>query len=138
MCRRSWIPFNLSFLLSESKAETAYRSGHQQFKRGALRSTYKASLVHRLSLGLLAYAIPLAALPVIAEQDGSAANPKLALQYSTGEIITAFFTGVLYGERHVMTTYKIILNQTTGETKTQCSSESHEEIMKLWQVEKNE
>ena len=37
-----------------------------------------------------------------------------------------------------MTTYKIILNQTTGETKTQCSSESHEEIMKLWQVEKNE
>ncbi|MDA7433293.1 hypothetical protein N8501_01345 [Synechococcus sp. AH-601-N10] len=98
MCRRSWIPFNLSFLLSESKAETAYRSGHQQFKRRALRSTYKASLVHRLSLGLLAYAIPLAALPVIAEQDGSAANPKLALQYSTGEIITAFFTGVLYGK----------------------------------------
>lgn len=37
-----------------------------------------------------------------------------------------------------MTTYKIILNQTTGETKTQFSSESHEEIMKLWQVEKNE
>lgn len=37
-----------------------------------------------------------------------------------------------------MTAYKIILNQTTGETKTQCSSESHEEIMKLWQVEKNE
>ena len=37
-----------------------------------------------------------------------------------------------------MTTYKIILNQTTRETKTQCSSESHEEIMKLWQVEKNE
>lgn len=37
-----------------------------------------------------------------------------------------------------MTAYKIILNQTIGETKTQCSSESHEEIMKLWQVEKNE
>ena len=37
-----------------------------------------------------------------------------------------------------MTAYKIILNLTTGETKTQCSSESHEEIMKLWQVEKNE
>jgi len=37
-----------------------------------------------------------------------------------------------------MTTYTIILNKTTGETKTQCSSESHEEIMKLWEEEKNE
>ena len=37
-----------------------------------------------------------------------------------------------------MKTYKIILNKTTGETQTQWSSESHEEIMKLWEEEKNE
>ena len=37
-----------------------------------------------------------------------------------------------------MTTYRIILNQTTGEARTQWSSESHEEIMKLWEEEKNE
>ena len=37
-----------------------------------------------------------------------------------------------------MTTYTIILNKTTGETKTQWSSESSEEIMKLWEEEKAE
>ena len=37
-----------------------------------------------------------------------------------------------------MTTYTIILNKTNGETQTQCSSESHEEIMKLWEEEKIE
>ena len=37
-----------------------------------------------------------------------------------------------------MTTYTIILNKTTGETKTQWSSESREEIMKLWEEEKAE
>ena len=37
-----------------------------------------------------------------------------------------------------MTTYKIILNQTTGEAKTLWSSESLEEIMKLWEEEKAE
>ena len=37
-----------------------------------------------------------------------------------------------------MTLYKIILNKTTGEAETQCSSESHEEIMKLWEEEKDE
>ena len=37
-----------------------------------------------------------------------------------------------------MTTYKIILNKTTGETQTQWSSESYEEIMKLWEEEKAE
>ena len=37
-----------------------------------------------------------------------------------------------------MTNYTIILNKTTGETQTQWSSESHEEIMKLWEEEKAE
>ena len=37
-----------------------------------------------------------------------------------------------------MTTYTIMLNKTTGETQTQRSSESHEEIMKLWDEEKTE
>ena len=37
-----------------------------------------------------------------------------------------------------MTTYRIILNQTTGESKTECTSESYGEIMKLWEEEKNE
>ena len=37
-----------------------------------------------------------------------------------------------------MTTYSILLYQTTGEVQTQCSSESREEIMKLWEEEKNE
>ena len=37
-----------------------------------------------------------------------------------------------------MTNYTIILNKTTGETQTQWSSESHMEIIKLWEEEKNE
>ena len=37
-----------------------------------------------------------------------------------------------------MTTYTIILNRTTGDTKIQWSSESREEIMKLWEEEKAE
>ena len=37
-----------------------------------------------------------------------------------------------------MTTYKVVLYKTTGETQTQWSSESHEEIMKLWEEEKDE
>ena len=37
-----------------------------------------------------------------------------------------------------MTTYKIILNQTTGESKIECTSESYDEIMKLWEEEKSE
>ena len=37
-----------------------------------------------------------------------------------------------------MTTYRIILNKTTGESQTECTSESHEEIMKHWEEEKNE
>ena len=37
-----------------------------------------------------------------------------------------------------MTTYIIILNKTNGETQTQWSSESREEIMKLWEEEKAE
>ena len=37
-----------------------------------------------------------------------------------------------------MTAYRIILNQTTGESQTQWTSESLEEIMKLWEEEKNE
>ena len=37
-----------------------------------------------------------------------------------------------------MTTYIIILNKTNGETQTQWSSESQEEIMKLWEEEKIE
>jgi hypothetical protein len=37
-----------------------------------------------------------------------------------------------------MTTYRIILNQTTGESQNQWTSESLEEIMKLWEEEKNE
>ena len=37
-----------------------------------------------------------------------------------------------------MSNYTIILNKTTGETQTQWSSESYEEIMKLWEEEKNE
>ena len=37
-----------------------------------------------------------------------------------------------------MTTYKIILNKTTGESRTECTSESYDEIMKHWEEEKNE
>ena len=37
-----------------------------------------------------------------------------------------------------MTTYRIILNQTTGESRTECASESYDEIMKHWEEEKNE
>ena len=37
-----------------------------------------------------------------------------------------------------MTTYRIILNQTTGESQTECTSESYDEIMKLWEDEKAE
>ena len=37
-----------------------------------------------------------------------------------------------------MTTYIIILNKTNGETQTQWSYESQEEIMKLWEEEKIE
>ena len=37
-----------------------------------------------------------------------------------------------------MTTYRIILNQTTGESKTECTSESCDEILKLWEEEKSE
>ena len=37
-----------------------------------------------------------------------------------------------------MTTYRIILNQTTGESQAECSSESYDEIMKLWEEEKSE
>ncbi len=37
-----------------------------------------------------------------------------------------------------MAIYTIILNKTTGETQTQWSSEAREEIMKLWEEEKNE
>ena len=37
-----------------------------------------------------------------------------------------------------MTIYTIILNKTTGEAENQWSSESHDEIMKLWEEEKNE
>ena len=37
-----------------------------------------------------------------------------------------------------MTTYIIILNKTNGEAQTQWSSESQEEIMKLWEEEKIE
>ena len=37
-----------------------------------------------------------------------------------------------------MTIYTIILAKTTGETQTQWTSESFEEIMKLWEEEKSE
>ena len=37
-----------------------------------------------------------------------------------------------------MTTYRIILNQTTGESQAEHTSESYDEIMKCWEEEKNE
>ena len=37
-----------------------------------------------------------------------------------------------------MTTYRIILNQTTGASQTERTSESYDEIMKHWEDEKNE
>ena len=37
-----------------------------------------------------------------------------------------------------MTTYRITLNQTTGESQTECTSESYEEIMQHWEEEKDE
>ena len=37
-----------------------------------------------------------------------------------------------------MTTYRIILNQTTGESQTEYTSESYDEIMKYWEEEKSE
>ena len=37
-----------------------------------------------------------------------------------------------------MTTYRIILNKITGESQTERTSESYDEIMKYWEEEKNE
>ena len=37
-----------------------------------------------------------------------------------------------------MTTYRIVLNQTTGESQTEWTSESYDEIMKYWEEEKIE
>ena len=37
-----------------------------------------------------------------------------------------------------MTTYRIILNKTTGGSQTEYRSESYDEIMKHWEEEKNE
>ena len=37
-----------------------------------------------------------------------------------------------------MTTYRIVLNQTTGESQTEWISESYDEIMKYWEEEKIE
>ena len=37
-----------------------------------------------------------------------------------------------------MTTYRIMLNKTTGESQTEYTSESYDEIMKHWEEEKNE
>ena len=37
-----------------------------------------------------------------------------------------------------MTTYRIVLNRTTGESQTEWISESYDEIMKYWEEEKIE
>ena len=37
-----------------------------------------------------------------------------------------------------MTTYRIILNQTTGESQAECTFESYDEIIKLWEEENDE
>jgi hypothetical protein len=37
-----------------------------------------------------------------------------------------------------MSTYTIILHQTTGGSQTEWTSESYDEIMKYWEEEKNE
>ena len=37
-----------------------------------------------------------------------------------------------------MSTYKIILHQTTGGSQTEYTSESYDEIIKHWEEEKNE
>ena len=37
-----------------------------------------------------------------------------------------------------MTTYRIIINQPTGESQTECTSESYEEIIQHWEEEKYE
>ena len=37
-----------------------------------------------------------------------------------------------------MTTYSILLYQTSGEIQNQYTSDSKEEIMKLWELEKNQ
>jgi hypothetical protein len=37
-----------------------------------------------------------------------------------------------------MSIYRIILNQTTGESQIECTTESYDEIMKLWEEEKSE
>ena len=58
-------------LLNSSKAETAYCSSQQQRKQGIVKASNQSSMLRRLSLGLLASAISVAALPAIA-QEGSA------------------------------------------------------------------
>ena len=59
-------------LLNSSKAETAYCSWHHQNKQGILTASNQRLMLRRLSMGLLASAISLAALPAIAQEDGSA------------------------------------------------------------------
>ena len=59
-------------LLNSSKAETAYYSSHHCTNKASLRHLIKVPMLRRLSLGLLASAISIAALPAIAQEDGGA------------------------------------------------------------------
>ena len=59
-------------LLNSSKAETAYCNWHQQLNQGIVTTSNQRSMLRRLSLGLLASAISIAALPAIDQEDGSA------------------------------------------------------------------
>ena len=83
--------------LNSSKAETAYCSGHQQNKQCILSSTHKAPMLRRLSLGLLASAISIAALPAIA-QEGSADDLGV-MSISLKDVVkpTIGFQGALQG-----------------------------------------
>ena len=86
------------WLLNSSKAETAYCSGHQQNKQCILSSTHKAPMLRRLSLGLLASAISIAALPAIA-QEGSGADDLGVMSISLKDVVkpTIGFQGALQG-----------------------------------------
>ena len=85
-------------LPNSSKAETAYCSWYQQHKQGILTSSKERPMLRRLSLGMLASAISVAALPAIAQEEGSADDLGV-MSISLKDVVkpTIGFQGALQG-----------------------------------------
>ena len=95
--RRPYGLRQLHHQLTTSKAETAYSSWHHQYKQGIVTASSQRSVLRRLSLGLLASAISIAALPAIA-QEGSADDLDV-MSISLKDVVkpTFGFQGALQG-----------------------------------------